>query len=87
MALVISDEFLVASQLTPNEFLQEIALHLFDSGRLTLDYGAKMAQIDSHNLASSLPPEPHGPDGREFTSEDVPSLMFWHKEKTSSELP
>ena len=30
MSLVILDEFLDASQLTPTEFLQEIALHLFD---------------------------------------------------------
>jgi predicted HTH domain antitoxin len=29
MALVISDEFLSASELTSSEFLQEIALHLF----------------------------------------------------------
>jgi predicted HTH domain antitoxin len=54
MALVISDEFLDASQLTPNELLQEIALHLFDSGRLTLDYAAKMAQLDSHAFRDLL---------------------------------
>jgi len=54
MALVISDEFLNASQLTPNEFLQEIALHLFDSGRLTLDYAAKMAQMESNAFRDLL---------------------------------
>ncbi len=47
MVLVISDEFLEASQLTPTEFLQEIALHLFESGQLTLNYAAKMAQMES----------------------------------------
>lgn len=47
MSLVILDEFLDASQLTPTEFLQEIALHLFESGRLTFDYAAKMAQMES----------------------------------------
>ncbi len=47
MSLVILDEFLDASQLTPTEFLQEIALHLFESGRLTFDYSAKMAQMES----------------------------------------
>ncbi|BAY94827.1 MULTISPECIES: UPF0175 family protein [unclassified Tolypothrix] len=46
MAVTISDEFLDASQLTPTEFLQEIALHLFQSGRLTLGYAAKMAEMD-----------------------------------------
>jgi len=46
MSLTISDEFLEASELTPTQFLQEIALHLFQSGRLTLGYEAKMAQMD-----------------------------------------
>ncbi len=46
MSLIISDEFLEASELTQTEFLQEIALHLFQSGRLTLGYAAKMAQMD-----------------------------------------
>jgi predicted HTH domain antitoxin len=47
MSLVIADEFLDASRLTPTEFLQEIALYLFESGRLTFDYAAKMAQMES----------------------------------------
>lgn len=46
MALIISDKFLEASELTQTEFLQEIALHLFQSGRLTLSYAAKMAEMD-----------------------------------------
>jgi len=47
MSLVIADKFLDASRLTPTEFLQEIALYLFESGRLTFDYAAKMAQMES----------------------------------------
>jgi predicted HTH domain antitoxin len=45
MSIVISDEILQASQLTPNEFRQEIALHLFQTGRLTLGYASKLAQM------------------------------------------
>ncbi|MFM6137905.1 MAG: UPF0175 family protein [Cuspidothrix sp.] len=54
MALVIADEFLDASELTPTEFLQEIALHLFESGRLTFDYAAKMAQMESDTFRNLL---------------------------------
>ncbi|NET39007.1 MAG: UPF0175 family protein [Cyanothece sp. SIO1E1] len=45
MSVVISDEILQASQLTPNEFRQEIALHLFQTGRLTLGYASKLADM------------------------------------------
>ncbi|NEO01246.1 MAG: UPF0175 family protein, partial [Moorea sp. SIO3I7] len=37
MSIVISDAILQASQLTPSEFRQEIALHLFQTGRVTLN--------------------------------------------------
>ena len=46
MNIIISDEIVEASQLTRSEFLQEMALHLFQSGRLTLGYAAQMAQMD-----------------------------------------
>ncbi len=46
MSVTIPDEFLEASELTHAEFLQEIALHLFQSQRLTLGYAAKMAQME-----------------------------------------
>lgn len=36
MSIVISDEILQASQLTPSEFRQEIALYLFQTDSLTL---------------------------------------------------
>jgi predicted HTH domain antitoxin len=45
MSVVISDEILQASQLTPSEFRQEIALHLFHTGRLTLGYASKLAEM------------------------------------------
>ena len=41
MSIVISDEIIRASELSQAEFLQEIALHLFQSGRLTLGYAAQ----------------------------------------------
>ncbi len=43
MSVVISDEILQVSQLTPSEFCQEIALHLFQTGRLTLGYASQLA--------------------------------------------
>lgn len=46
MSIVISDEIVEASQLTQAEFLQEVAVHLFESGRLTVGYAAQMAEMD-----------------------------------------
>lgn len=45
MSIVISDEILQASGLTPSEFNQEIALHLFQTGHLTLGYASKLADM------------------------------------------
>jgi predicted HTH domain antitoxin len=45
MSVVISDEILHASQLTPNEFRQEIAVYLFQTGRLTLGYASSLADM------------------------------------------
>ncbi|TVP63118.1 MAG: UPF0175 family protein [Leptolyngbya sp. LCM1.Bin17] len=45
MSVVISDEFLQASQLTPGEFRQEIAIYLFQTGRLTLGYASRLADM------------------------------------------
>lgn len=45
MSIVISDEILQASQLTPSEFRQEIALHLFQTDRLTLGYASNLAEM------------------------------------------
>lgn len=46
MSICISNEIVEASQLTPAEFLQEVSIHLFESGRLTVGYAAQMAQMD-----------------------------------------
>lgn len=48
MSVVISDEILQASRLTPGEFRQEIALHLFQTGRLTLGYASQLADMQPH---------------------------------------
>lgn len=45
MSVVISDEILQASRLTPNEFRQKIALHLFETGDLTLGYASQLAEM------------------------------------------
>ena len=45
MTVIISDEILQASQLSPSEFRQEVALHLFQTGRLTLGYASKLADM------------------------------------------
>ena len=54
MSIVISDEILQASQLTSSEFRQEIALHLFQTGRLTLGYASKLAQMKSQEFRQLL---------------------------------
>lgn len=45
MSIVISDEILQASKLTATEFRQEIALHLFQSGHLTVGYASRLAEM------------------------------------------
>ncbi|NJL23410.1 MAG: UPF0175 family protein [Leptolyngbyaceae cyanobacterium SM1_3_5] len=45
MSIVISDEILQASQLSAGEFRQEIALHLFQTGRLTIAYASQLAEM------------------------------------------
>jgi predicted HTH domain antitoxin len=45
MSVVISDEILQASQLTPIEFRQEIAVYLFQTGRLTLGFASELAEM------------------------------------------
>jgi predicted HTH domain antitoxin len=41
MSVVISDEIIQASQLSPSEFRLEIALHLFQTGRLTQAHASR----------------------------------------------
>ncbi|MGB0560396.1 MAG: UPF0175 family protein [Spirulinaceae cyanobacterium] len=54
MSLTISDEILQASQLTTSEFRQEIALHLFQSGHLTIGYASQLAELPTHTFRQLL---------------------------------
>lgn len=54
MSIVISDEILQASQLTPSEFRQEIAIHLFQTGRLTLGYASRLADMPLNDFRQLL---------------------------------
>ncbi len=54
MSVVISDEILQASQLSPSEFRQEIALHLFQTGHLSLGYASKLADLQPNAFRQLL---------------------------------
>lgn len=54
MSVVISDEILQASQLTPSEFRQEIAIYLFQTGRLTLGYASRLADMPLNEFRQLL---------------------------------
>ena len=54
MSIVISDEILHASGLNQSEFRQEIALHLFQTGRLTLGYASQLAQMQPNDFRQLL---------------------------------
>ncbi|MBD2429448.1 UPF0175 family protein [Phormidium sp. FACHB-1136] len=54
MSVVISDEILQASQLTPDEFRQEIAIHLFQTGRLTPGYASRLADMPLNDFRQLL---------------------------------
>lgn len=54
MSVVISDEILQASRLSPSEFRQEIALHLFQTGRLTLGYASQLANLQPNAFRQLL---------------------------------
>jgi predicted HTH domain antitoxin len=54
MSVIISDEILEASQLTPSEFCQEIALYLFQAGRLTLGYASQLADLEPNAFRQLL---------------------------------
>jgi len=54
MSVVISDEILQASQFTPSEFRQEIAIHLFQTGRLTLGYASRLADMPLNTFRQLL---------------------------------
>jgi predicted HTH domain antitoxin len=54
MSVVISDEILQASRLNPSEFRQEIALHLFEAGHLTLGYASQLAEMPLNSFRQLL---------------------------------
>ncbi len=54
MSVLISDEILQASQLTSSKFRQEIALHLFQTERLTLGYASQLAKLPLNNFRELL---------------------------------
>ncbi len=54
MSVVISDEILEASQLTPTEFRQEVALYLFQTGRLTLGFASQLAEMPLNTFRELL---------------------------------
>jgi len=54
MSVIISDEILQASRLTPSEFRQEIALHLFQTGHLTLGYASQLAEMTPNTFRQLL---------------------------------
>ncbi|BAY37947.1 hypothetical protein NIES2111_22880 [Nostoc sp. NIES-2111] len=54
MNVIIPEEILQASGLTPSQFRQEIALYLFQTGRLTLGYASQLAQMQPDTFRQLL---------------------------------
>lgn len=54
MSVVISDEILKASRFSPSEFRLEIAVYLFQTGRLTLRYASQLAEMSTNTFRQLL---------------------------------
>lgn len=54
MSLIIPEEILQASQLTPSEFRRKIALYLFQTSRLTLGYASQLAEMSQNDFRQML---------------------------------
>jgi predicted HTH domain antitoxin len=54
MSVTISDETLNACGMNPTEFKQEIALLLFQSGKLAIGQASKLAQMDKIHFCELL---------------------------------
>ena len=54
MSILISDDILQASRLTPDEFRCEIALHLFQTEHLTLGYASELAGLSPQQFRKLL---------------------------------
>ena len=46
MSIVISDEILYATHMTESEFLQEVAILLYEKNKLSLGKASKLARMD-----------------------------------------
>lgn len=69
MTIIISDEIIQASQLTPKEFCQEIALYLFETGHLTVGYASQLADMPT-DVFRQLLKQRHIPLYRKWEPED-----------------
>jgi predicted HTH domain antitoxin len=54
MSITIADEILQASKLTPQEFCQEIALHFFQTSRLSLNDASQLAEMTPKSFRALL---------------------------------
>jgi predicted HTH domain antitoxin len=54
MSVTIADEILQASKLTPQEFCQEIALHFFQTDRLSLNDASQLAEMPPNAFRALL---------------------------------
>ncbi|MFB2893889.1 UPF0175 family protein [Aerosakkonemataceae cyanobacterium BLCC-F50] len=54
MSVIVSDEILQASGLTSSDFRQEIALYMFQTGRLTLGYASQLADMHPNSFRQLL---------------------------------
>jgi predicted HTH domain antitoxin len=54
MSVTISDETLLACGMTETEFRQEVALLLFQSGKLALGHASKLAQMNQIHFRQLL---------------------------------
>jgi predicted HTH domain antitoxin len=54
MSILISDATLQACQMSAEEFKQEIALLLFQAGRLTLGHASRLAEMEPYSFRQLL---------------------------------
>lgn len=78
MGFILEDEVLQAAKITEEELRQEIALLLFQRGKLTLAQAARVARMDrlrfQHLLASRQVPLHYGEEGLQRDLETLAQL-------------
>jgi predicted HTH domain antitoxin len=80
MSVTITDDIVRATHLTDAEFVQEIAVYLYDQGRLTLGQAsqlAKMPQLRFQHLLASRDIPVHY-DEQDF-ADDLATLRTLHR--------